>query len=408
MRQRPASAPIRQRPTSALVAVTMGLVLIVAAACSSDTDDGSDAESSSTASTTPDSTGSAGVAQVPVVLSGQGNNLDAYSVGTNSEVSIQRVITTADEDPDGLDINAQLCIFEQDGKRMLVAGEDTGQPDPPAGWGIFELTGDAVGDLAATEVAKLTPTFQQGTDQPENYGCGVLEDGRILTTDVGDQVTGADGQLIIWFPPFEGYAEGDIAYCKIDVALPTAQSILVTGPEKFLVAASRGGIFEYSGPLPTDDTPAGGCDSTDATGRGLATGVSKTTLVEPGPNGMATPAGLAPAPDDGFYASSVFSGVINSYDADGTLRETVLAPPEGETVGAEPYSTGTPLGLAADSEGNLWYADIGLVISDDGVGPGDSTGTVRMISFIDGKPSEPEVIAKDLAFPDGLGTFTPN
>ncbi len=345
----------------------------------------------------------------PIILNGQGNHLEAYSI-TDGETASQRVITSAAADPDtGLDINAQLCVFESGGRRMLITGEDTGQPDPPAGWSIFELTGDQVGDLDATKLAKLTPTFQQAdADQPENYGCGVLDDGRILTTDIGDQIEGANGQLIIWFPPFDGLAEGDIAYCKLDIALPGSQSILVTGRERFLVAAVRGGVYEYSGPLPTDDTPEGGCDSTDGTGRGLATGVSKRTVVEAGADGLATPAGLAHAPDDGFYASSVFSGVINEYDADGTLRANVLSPPRGESIGAEPYSTGTPLGLVTDSDGNLWYADIGLVIDEGGVGPGNRTGTLRIIRFVNGQPTDPVIVQENLAFPDGLGTFTPD
>ena len=41
-------------------------------------------------------------------------------------------------------------------------------------------------------------------DDPENYGCGVLSDGRVVTTDIGNQVEGPpSGQLIVWFPPFD-------------------------------------------------------------------------------------------------------------------------------------------------------------------------------------------------------------
>lgn len=399
-----------QSPRMRTAVVAAAALMLVA--CS----DSGTGETSATDDSTPEDTAAGSGATEggdltstePIVLSGQGNQLDAYSI-TDGETAAQRVISSAEDDPeDGLDINAQLCVFESDGQRMLISGEDTGQPDPPAGWGVFTLTGDEVGHLEAARVAKLTPTFQSAdSSKPENYGCGVLEDGRILTTDIGDQVRGANGQLIIWFPPFEGFDEGDISYCKLDVTLPASQSILITGPERFLVAAARGGVYEYSGPLPTDDTPAGGCDSTDSTGRPLATGIVRTMLVEPGPDGLATPAGLAYAPDGGFYASSVFSGVINEYEADGTFRRGILQPPPDEVIAEEPYSTGTPLGLVTDSHGNLWYADIGLVIGDGGVGPGDNTGTVRIIRFADGTPTAPVIVESDLAFPDGLGTFTP-
>ena len=53
------------------------------------------------------------------------------------------MITTHAEGPEGLDINAQICFFP-DG-RTFIAGEDTGQPDPTQGWGIFKLPGTRSG-----------------------------------------------------------------------------------------------------------------------------------------------------------------------------------------------------------------------------------------------------------------------
>ena len=47
-------------------------------------------------------------------------------------VDSERVISTVADDPDGLDINAQICFFP-DGSGRFIAGEDTGQPTPPAG-----------------------------------------------------------------------------------------------------------------------------------------------------------------------------------------------------------------------------------------------------------------------------------
>ena len=199
-----------------LLAAALALVL-VAAACGDDDDpagggsdggeeqveDGEDVE-----------------AGPPIVFNGQGNNLDAYSSAPPFEH--QRVISSAAEDPeDGLDINAQLCFFEDDGTRYLIAGEDTDQDGAgEPGWGIFEVTGESVGELQATQVAKLTTTFT-GESNPENYGCGVLSDGRIVTGDVGNQASGpGTGQLIIWFPPFDSF--DGIASCKLDVEIGTA------------------------------------------------------------------------------------------------------------------------------------------------------------------------------------------
>ena len=78
-----------------------------------------------------------------IVLNGQGNDLDAYA--SNPPFKTQKVITNREEDPKGFDINAQICFFP-DGK-TFIAGEDTGQPDPVQGWGIFKLKGDKVGKL---------------------------------------------------------------------------------------------------------------------------------------------------------------------------------------------------------------------------------------------------------------------
>ncbi|MEZ5166464.1 MAG: hypothetical protein R2695_08205 [Acidimicrobiales bacterium] len=73
---------------------------------------------------------------------------------------------------------------------------------------------------------------------------------------------------------------------------------------------------------------------------------------------------------DGWYVSSVFTGVINEYDHDGHFVREILRPPAGEGLGADPYSTGTPNGLGVTADGTLWYADLGLVVREGEVGPG--------------------------------------
>jgi hypothetical protein len=417
------SAP-RPRRHRALAPLAAALLLLGASAtsCSSDSGGGSTTTEATTTTATGGTpakggTGGDGPAEA-IVFGGQGNNLDAYATTPSSDGSFetQRVMETVATDPEGgRDINAQICFLPRtdDGEQWFIAGEDTLQdaPDPrPAGWGIFRLDGTEVGDLEATQIGKLSPTFQGSGDNPENYGCGMLPDGRLLTTDVGNQAGGdGDGQLIIWFPPVTGgeYPTFDeVRYCKLDVGLATAQSILVRGDEVY-VAAARGDVYRYTGPFPTSDDAAGGCGKTDATGAPLADEVSRSTFIKAGTNGLSTPAGLAEAPDDGFYVSSVFTGMIAEFGPDGTFRRMVLQPPEGESIGEEPYSTGTPLGIGVDDEGTIYYADIGVVITPDSVGPGDHTGTVRRIRFVDGEPQPPEIMATDLEYPDGIGVWLP-
>jgi hypothetical protein len=353
-----------------------------------------------------------------IVFNGQGNDLDAYT--PNPPFTTQNVYTTREQDPKGFDINAQICFFGKDG-RTFIAGEDTGQPDPIQGWGIFKLQGSKVGSLKAHQIGKLQPTYQGATDNAENYGCGELSDGRIVTSDVGNQAEGdGDGQLIIWFPPLtKGFTtlsngtEGKVPYCKLDIGIGTAGGIAIDDDDNILVASARGasaGVNKYTGPFPTSATPAGGCDGTDSTGAPMATNIPRTTFIAT-TNNLSTPNAIVPAPapsgggKHGWYVSSVFTGVINEYDASGAFVRNILQPPAGETLGAKPFSTGTPLGLGIAPNGTIYYADIGIVVSADGIGPGDGTGHVRRITFKDGEPQPPEIMASDLAFPDGIGIF---
>lgn len=394
------------------VAAVLVLASAAAAGCSSGSSEGAPPATASRSTTTAAPPQPSG----PVVFNGQGNNLDAYASEPSADGSFatQRVFETADTDPkNGRDVNAQICFLPRDPEtnaQWFVAGEDTNQDDPggSAGWGIFLLEGGDVGSFKSTELNKLVPTYQPANDNPENYGCGVLSDGRVLTTDVGNQATGSgDGQLIVWFPPLTGDTVDkfiDVPYCKLDVTLPTAQSILVRD-DVIYVAAARGGVFEYTGPFPTSPDAAGGCGKKDATGAPMADEIHKKTFIAPGEHGLATPAGLAEAPDGGFYVSSVFTGVINEYGPDGSFRRTILQPAKGDSLGAKPYATGTPLGIGVDSKGTLYYADIGVVVADGNAGPGDHTGTVRRIRFVDGEPQKPEIMATDLDFPDGIGVW---
>jgi hypothetical protein len=391
--------------------LVLATVVSTVASCSSD-DAATPATSAPGSSTTAPP-----VPAGPIVFNGQGNNLDAYATTPSQDgtFATQRVFETADTDAsNGRDINAQLCFLPKtaDGEQWFVAGEDTDQDDPggSAGWGIFKIEGTRVGNLRATQLGKLIPTFQPSNDNPENYGCGVLSGGRVLTTDVGNQASGdGDGQLIVWFPPLTGGTIGDfrsVAYCKLDVGLATAQSILVRD-DVIYVAAARGDVYRYTGPFPTGPDATGGCGGKDATGAPMADSVTKDVFIDSGPNGLPTPAGLAPAPDGGLYVSSVFTGVIDEYGPDGAFRRTILQPPPGEQLGAEPYSTGTPLGLGVGPDGTLYFADIGVVVDAGNAGPGASTGTLRRIRFVDGEPQPPETMATDLDFPDGIGVWDP-
>jgi hypothetical protein len=406
----------RSSRATRLLAAAAALALL-AAACSDDDSSGGDPSPGTTAAAeTSTTTAVPPVDAVPLVFNGQGNHLDAYT--SEPPFEHQRVITSAEDDPEtGLDINAQLCFYEEVGTRYLIAGEDTDQGgEGVQGWGIFEVTGATVGDLDATQVAKLTPTFQ-GDSNPENYGCGRLSDGRLVTGDVGNQAGGpATGQLIIWFPPFDSF--DSIAYCKLDVEIGTALQIAVDDDDNIFIASALGrteerpsGVYRYSPPFPTGPTAEDGCGRTDPTGAPLADEVQREVFIPSG-DGLGFPAGIVQIAGGGFYVSSQASGVINEYAADGAFMRPIMAPTEGDELDADGFTFGSPQGLGIGPDGTLYYADIGIVRTEDEefleIGPGEGTGSVRRITFDDaGEPAEPEIMSEGLDFPDGIGVLIP-
>jgi hypothetical protein len=346
-----------------------------------------------------------------IALAAEGNRLHAYT--TTGMLERQTVIPSASDDPaTGRDVNGQICFHP--GTARFVTGEDTGQPDPPPGFGFFELSGHRVGELSFEQIGKLTPTFQgepgeEGVpNSADPYGCGFLSDGRLVTSDIGNNASGpGNGQLIIWFPPFDG---SNPEFCKLDIAVATAQGIFVDERDNVHVASARGdgntmaGTYRYRPPFPTSADAEGGCGSTDSTGAPLADTISKELFIPADPNAP-TPNGVVGTPEGTFYVSSVITGTIAEYDADGVFKRLILEPPPDESLGPEPYSTGTPLGIALDSDGTVYLADLGLVVDGSSIGPGPRTGSVKRIRFDGGEPAAPETLQSSLSFPDAVGIY---
>jgi hypothetical protein len=284
-----------------------------------------------------------------------------------------------------------------DGSGGFVAGEDTGQPSPPPGWGVFERGGSQIG--------KLVPTYF--VEQAEPYGCAFDAEGRLFTSSLGNVGFGSPkGQLILWWPPFRGFPGESGAfprtdatskrYCKLAVDIGNAMGVAIDAQGRVHVASSgRGAIYRFSPPFPTGPDAAGGCGKVDEQGSPLASPVQRDTFF----SGLYTFSGLAFAPNGNLYAASVFTGEILELGADGSLLRKVLQP-DGLLP---PFATGTPMGLAVDAHGRLYYADIDLRWDFPSIGPGPN-GKLRMIRFdANGDAQAPETLIEGLAFPDGLG-----
>jgi len=339
-----------------------------------------------------------------VLFSPEGQDLNAYDV-SNGNLR-QAVISGNEEEADPVlpSVNGQVCF---NSSRQFVLGDDAGEPNPPPGWGIFQLFGDRVGEFSVAQIARLIPSYIGGPEAGDNYGCGFLPDGRLLLTDIGEKVTGpGTGQLTIWFPPFH-LIPSENHYCKIDNAIATAGGIYIDDQERIYVASARNdaGIYRYTGALPTSDDAAGGCGGVDELGAPFVDPgrITKELFIVGGDTNIPSPNAVVSSGHGTFYVSSVINGVIAEYDASGKFVRRILEPPAGEMLGPQPYSTGTPLGIGVDSQGTLYYADLGLVVTPGNIGPGDHTGTVRRIRFENGQPLAPEIIDQGLRFPDGIG-----
>ncbi|MFP6641924.1 MAG: hypothetical protein VCC04_16895, partial [Myxococcota bacterium] len=214
----------------------------------------------------------AGSASEPEFLySPEGNRLRVIDLSRVGErpVAAPVLIESAALDPEaGRDINGMVCALP-DGSGGFVAGEDTGQPDRPAGWGVFSSRGQQIGKLVA----------RAGSRVPEPYGCAFASDGLLFTTEVGDPGFGsANGQLILWFPPYASF--GPARYCKLAGDIGTAGGLAIDGQGRVYVASSSDReILRFSPPFPTGPDAAGGCGGKDAYGDPMVDAVQRERFV---------------------------------------------------------------------------------------------------------------------------------
>jgi sugar lactone lactonase YvrE len=310
------------------------------------------------------------------------------------------VIERAARDPArGRDINGMVCALP-DGSGRFVAGEDTGQPHPPAGWGVFAPDGSQVGRLVTTSTAH----------KPDPYGCAFDGQGRLFTTEIGDPGFGpGNGQLILWLPPYDRFPEppgGDATSthaCKIATDIGTATGVAIDREGRVYVASSSGlRIHRFAPPFPTAADASGGCGARDETGAPMADSVQRETFAWARPqHGLLTFSGLAFAPNGNLYAASVVTGRIGEFDPSGRLVRLVL----DSARWLPPHPTGSPQGLAVDGAGTLYYADLGLVWQGTTLRPG-AEGRIWRIRFEAGEPRAPEEVLGGLEYPDGLGVIS--
>ena len=240
----------------------------------------------------------------------------------------------------GRDVNGMICAFP-DGSGRFVAGEDTGQPEIPPGWGVFSPAG--------VQIGKLTTTYYVAQGEP--YGCAFDGAGRLFTTEVGNQGFGRSlGQLILWFPPYAAFpgasgshpVAGAVSknFCKLATDIGTAGAVAVDAEGRVYVAsASRGAILRFSPPFPSSPDASGGCGATDELGSPLADVVAREVFAR----GLYTFSGLAFGPDGLLYAASVLTGEIVAIDANGDVVRKILIPARAAAADRNRSSAGDRL-----------------------------------------------------------------
>ena len=318
----------------------------------------------------------------------------------------------------GRDVNGMICPLP-DGSGGFVLSEDTGQPSPPPGWGVF--------DAASRQIGKLAASYFES--QPEPFGCAFAADGTLFTTEVGAQGFGAaSGQLILWFPDAaDGFATfpgppgaypatnaPSTSFCKLATDLATAGAVAIDELGRVYVAESSGSrVTRFLPPFPSGLGPGQGCEGQDASGAPLAAPPVQREVLFFGqdldPLQIFTASGLAFAPNGNLYAAGVANGEIGEWDLAGNFVRWILAPPGGPFLLGFPRRFpppgGTPQGIAVGADGSLYYADLDLVGTFPDLGPGPN-GKVRRIRFdANGNPLAPEVVRAGLAFPDGVAVL---
>lgn len=397
-----------RRATFKPVIVLVAAVALLAGACHSNTRSSRNPSPAGATTTSGRASAATTSTTLPlgpaIVFSAQRSELDAYS--TSQPFATQIVVPSPAASRDGVDVSGQIC-FDPTQPRRFVTVDTTAAADGQAGWGVFELAGRDFGQLSAHETARLVPTYQHSSDTAAPFGCGFLPDGRLLTTDLGNQSHGAaDGQLIEWFPPFD---QDTVVSCKVLVNLANPEDVSVDGDRVFVAEARAGVTSIVTSTLPTSNLATGGCARRDVTGAALALGVVHSPwLQNAAAHGLTQPAAVVRAGGGRFYVSSPGTGVIAEIDADGRFVRSVLAPPGRAVLGRRPFLTGTPMGLAVAANGTLYYADPGLIVTNATIVAGLRTGTIRRITFAGGVAQPPEVVDSGLQSPEGIAIWLPS
>jgi hypothetical protein len=353
------------------------------------------------------------------LLNAQGNQLDAYDLSEPiPTLTVTTPIPSHQHDPNaapgtdtvghGNDVNGQSCrIVQANGAVRYAMGEDSDQGDLPngvaQGWGIFDPTGGVDGPW--TLVDKIVPTYNFTTPLndhlPDNTGCVVSADGRMMfLVDLGVgafDVPGV-GSLFLVHRDLDGNFSKTSPVCVLANDLTTAGYAAVHPEDGSILVpesgrSEGGAVSRFSPPFPAAGDAAACTAYREAHGRDQRPNFLQP--LGPLPFNPLTYVPISIVPRRGhFLVGNVVPGMIVEVDSEGHfVRPIVLV--QGPGVA----------GLAVDSAGTLYWANLGLIPCESILCPGPGTGTVWKIPFdpVLDLPLVPTPMNILLEFPEGMG-----
>ncbi|HXW33844.1 MAG TPA: hypothetical protein VEJ87_04640 [Acidimicrobiales bacterium] len=341
------------------------------------------------------------------------------------------------------DINGQLCVLPDDSGRF-VGGYDPTVPSqhnpggvfpykqPPIGEeldlpdgafsgqtlyvpGPFKLPGETIG-------GDSPPTASGNFNSNSTYtGCVFDRHGDLLASDIGTAQgqfpPPDDGRLVEWFGPnysqsciVMGPTQGGAGPHHVDgtggLSQPGMLTLADNGDVLLPVAGTQQVLRLEASSLPTSPSQCPG-------GEYPANDLHTSVFFQGNGTTMPFPAGVAKDPTCDCIAISSFFGnpSIIWVDQQGTPVPGRTGVP-GETIaqlGQDPNGF-NPFGMAFAPDGTLYFVDIHITCKDNmltNCGPANYGGRVMKVTFDNGVPSTPTVVASGFDFPTSVTLCIP-
>ena len=356
-----------------------------------------------------------------VVLSTQGEYLDAYFADGAGGFKKKVLVHPDDPTQGGRHLNGKVCFFptnapEEFHGKFVVADDTyreacvdqhqarcgiTDENDPgfvgkdPDGWGV--MNPDATWAKRVITTGTADNHDFRGTSDPQ--GCAFDEHANLIGNDVGGGSPGqANGNVIMFFAN-SGYTE----HCFLQTDISQPGQLVIENGVVYVPLSGGGMVLKLKPPFPAsaaDCVPKQQAGGDTVLVPDAAHTPKVDRLVIPG---AFTPTTMVRRPTEGAPRTWYVASVLVTP----TILEIVETPTATVSLGVPvramvlPFVPQNPIGMDIASDGSaLFYAELNLSLPDLSTGCG-RVSLVR-IDPVTGFAAQPEVIRENLAFPDGI------